>query len=68
MRPLVELEKGYELNCKRRIKAAGQPASNETVTILVGQKGGFDRDVSWAHSVRKQSQIEISKTDSCRLE
>lgn len=57
--------KGYALTKKSDLKQPGQYACNETVTIR-GPKGEFDR-VRILGPVRKQSQVEISKTDSFRL-
>lgn len=57
--------KGFQLTKKSDLKQPGQYASNETV-IIRGPKGEFDR-VRILGPVRKQSQIEISKTDSFRL-
>lgn len=57
--------KGYRLTKKSDLKQPGQYACNETVTIR-GPKGEFDR-VRILGPVRKESQIEISRTDSFRL-
>lgn len=56
---------GYQLTKKSDLKQPGQYACNETV-IIRGPKGEFDR-VRILGPVRKQSQVEISKTDSFRL-
>lgn len=56
---------GYQLTKKSDLKQPGQYASNETVTIR-GPKGEFER-VRILGPVRKESQVEISKTDSFRL-
>lgn len=57
--------KGCQLTKKSDLKQPGQYACNETVTIR-GPKGEFE-GVRILGPVRKQSQIEISKTDSFRL-
>ena len=57
--------KDYELTKKGDLKQPGQFACNETVTIR-GPKGEFER-VRILGPVRKQSQVEVSKTDSFRL-
>lgn len=57
--------KGYQLTKKTDLKQPGQYACNETVLIR-GPKGEFDR-VRILGPERKQSQVEISKTDSFRL-
>lgn len=56
---------GYQLTKKSDLKQPGQYSCNETVTIR-GPKGEFE-GVRILGPVRKQSQIEISKTDSFRL-
>lgn len=56
---------GYQLTKKNDLKQPGQYACNETVTIR-GPKGQFEQ-VRILGPVRKESQIEISKTDSFRL-
>lgn len=56
---------GYQLTKKSDLKQPGQYACNETV-IIRGPKGEFDR-VRILGPVRKESQVEISKTDSFRL-
>lgn len=57
--------KGYQLTKKSDLKQPGQYACSETVVIR-GPKGEFDR-VRILGPVRKESQIEISRTDSFRL-
>ncbi|MBS6791093.1 MAG: phosphate propanoyltransferase [Megasphaera sp.] len=57
--------KGYALTHKSELGQPGQFAANETVT-LQGPKGKFNH-VRILGPVRKQSQVEISKTDSFRL-
>lgn len=57
--------KGYELTKFKDLKQPGQYAANEKVTIR-GPKGEFE-GVRILGPVRKQSQVEISKTDSFRL-
>ncbi|WP_333649969.1 phosphate propanoyltransferase [Lacrimispora sp.] len=57
--------KGCQLTKKSDLKQPGQYACNETVTVR-GPKGEFE-GVRILGPVRKQSQIEISKTDSFRL-
>lgn len=57
--------KDVQLTKKTDLKQPGQYACNETVLIR-GPKGEFDR-VRILGPVRKQSQVEISKTDSFRL-
>ena len=56
---------GYELTKKVDLVQPGQFASNETITIR-GPKGEFE-NVRILGPVRKESQVEISLTDSFRL-
>lgn len=56
---------GYELTKKVDLVQPGQYASNETVTIC-GPKGRYE-NVRILGPVRKESQVEISLTDSFRL-
>lgn len=57
--------KGYELQQLKPLSQPGQYAAQETVTI-VGTKGEI-KNVRILGPVRKQSQVEISKTDSFTL-
>ena len=57
--------KSYKLTKKSALGQPGQFAANETVTVR-GPKGEF-KNVRILGPVRKQSQLEISKTDSFRL-
>lgn len=57
--------KGYELTKKKDLSQPGQYASEETVDIMT-TKGAFTR-VRILGPVRKETQIEISLTDSLKL-
>ena len=57
--------KGYELTKKKDLMG-GQFAANEQVTI-VGTKLRAIENIRVLGPVRKQSQVEISKTDSYKL-
>ena len=57
--------KGYELTKKSDLGQPGQYACNETVTVR-GPKGEF-KNVRILGPVRKESQVEISLTDSFQL-
>ena len=57
--------KGYELTKKKELSQPGQYASEETVDIMT-TKGAFTR-VRILGPVRKETQIEISLTDSLKL-
>ncbi|VBB05303.1 phosphate propanoyltransferase [Lucifera butyrica] len=56
---------GYQLTKAKDLKQVGEFAANETVT-LVGPKGVL-RGVRVLGPVRRQSQVEISRTDSFLL-
>lgn len=56
---------GYQLTTKKLLSQPGQFASNETVD-LVTEKGTF-KNVRILGPERKQTQIEISLTDSLKL-
>ena len=57
--------KGYELTKKADLGQPGQYACNETVTVR-GPKGEF-KNVRILGPIRKESQVEISLTDSFQL-
>lgn len=56
---------GYQLTTKKELSQPGQFASNETVDIVT-EKGSF-KNVRILGPERKQTQIEISLTDSLKL-
>lgn len=55
----------YQLTEKSDLSQPGQFAANETVTV-VGPKGSLER-VRILGPVRKETQVEVSKTDSVKL-
>ncbi|WP_280770778.1 phosphate propanoyltransferase [Salipaludibacillus daqingensis] len=57
--------KGYQLTKWKDLKQPGQFAANETVT-LIGDKGIIS-NVRILGPLRKESQVEVSLTDSYRL-
>jgi len=57
--------KGYELTPVKELRQPGQYAAKETVTI-VGPKGAIE-NVRVLGPVRKETQVEISRTDAFRL-
>ncbi|PLV59112.1 phosphate propanoyltransferase [Thermotoga sp. KOL6] len=57
--------KGYELTPIKDLRQPGQYAAKETVTI-VGPKGAIE-NVRVLGPVRKETQVEISRTDAFRL-
>ncbi|AGL49298.1 propanediol utilization phosphotransacylase [Thermotoga maritima MSB8] len=56
---------GYELTPVKELRQPGQYAAKETVTI-VGPKGAIE-NVRVLGPVRKETQVEISRTDAFRL-
>lgn len=57
--------KGYQLSKHADLKQPGQFAAKETVTI-VGPKGSIQQ-VRILGPLRKQTQVEVSRTDSIKL-
>ena len=57
--------KGYELTLKRDVTQPGQYVTRETVD-LVGPKGTIER-VAIINPLRKETQVELAKTDAVRL-
>lgn len=56
---------GYELTMKRPVTQPGQYVTRETVD-LVGPKGAIER-VAIINPLRKETQVEVARTDAFRL-